>query len=164
MSGQPASLLEYIKRRTAGVIAKLVAAMKKIEAEIEANHGVYPYNAGRLSRAETCRRAGIRSSVLEGRAHKKTTLVMLRQWLTRINGRIAVGKKAVRKAVTDRVEGWKERAVAAERFSNLYHLQMVTLDGRLQEVQREASELREENRRLQEELSSGRVVPLRPRS
>jgi len=160
MSNQPPALEAHAKARTAKVVVKLHSAMAQIELDIEKNDGLYPYNAGKLNRVETCRRAGILTSVLGGAAHKETTLIMLHQWLADIRARIAVGKKAVRKVVTQRADNWRERALGAEHFSNLYHLQMVTLQNKLQEAQARADELEAENLKLLEQVSQGHIVRL----
>ncbi|MEY2158182.1 MULTISPECIES: hypothetical protein [Rhodanobacter] len=160
MSDQPQALRAHAKARTAEVVAKLRSAMAQIELDIEKNDGLYPYNAGKLNRAEACRRARILTSVLGGAAHRETTLPMLRQWLADIRTRIAVGKKAVRKVVTQRANDWKERALCAEHFSNLYHLQMVTLQNKFREAQARVDELEAENLKLLEQVSQGQIVRL----
>ncbi|CAD6872424.1 hypothetical protein [Methylomonas fluvii] len=45
----PTGLLEHAKQRSQVVIKKLRDAQKVIEAEIDVNEGIYPYNGGKLS-------------------------------------------------------------------------------------------------------------------
>lgn len=154
------ALEAHAKSRTASIVAKLRAAMTQIEMDIENNQGIYPYNSGILNRAETCRRAGIRTTVLGGPAHRETTLNTLHEWLIEVRKRLALGSKSVRKVVTARADSWKERAIGSERHSNLYHLQMVTLQNRLQVAEARVVELEAESLKLQEQVSQKRVVRL----
>ena len=51
-------LNNHAKSRSSTFVSKLRQAMSTIEGDIEQNEGLYPYNAGRLTKAELCRRAG----------------------------------------------------------------------------------------------------------
>lgn len=155
---QPAGLEAYSKGRSQALSAKLDNAMKSIELEIEKNDGIYPLNGGRLSQAELCRRAGIGKAVLQGESHKKTTLVKVNKWLDGIRKRQISGSKVVRKTVTDRADDWKQRYELAANHSNLYHLQMVTLQNRLERANARITELEAENLKLYSDLSHGKVV------
>lgn len=164
-SNKPCGALQaHAKSRSQRVVAKLQEAMKTIEAEIDSQDGIYSFNGGRLSRAEVCRRAGIASAVLEGKAHKTTTLVALNRWLDSIRERLIGGHKKVRQAVTRRADDWKARAQQFANQAHLYHLQMISLEHRLQEARARIAELDAENGRLSSEVSDGRVVSLNERS
>ncbi|MBD8881860.1 hypothetical protein IHE49_15340 [Rhodanobacter sp. 7MK24] len=154
------ALTAHAKGRTQAVVAKLQAAMKEIKIEIESQDGIYPLNSGRLSRAEVCRRAGVASAVLEGKAHKTTTLVNLNRWLTEVRQCLIVGHKAVRQTVTRRAEEGRTRAKQFATQTHLYHLQMVSLEHRLQEAQARIALLESENEQLRIEASGARVVLL----
>lgn len=156
-------LLKHATSRTELVAAKVAEAMRSIETEIECNDGLYPLNGGRLSRQEVCRRAGIRSSVLDGPCHRSTTLPKLRSWLEAVHKKMILGKRSVRKAVTERADGWKARAEAFAHQTNLYHLKMVTIEHQLLDANSRVRELEETVSALQSELSRGKVTSVRKR-
>ena len=150
-------LRAHASARTTAVVAKIQQAMKVISLDIEQNEGVYPFNAGRLSREEICRRAAIKSSILDGPAHRKTTLVMVNSWLKQTKENIAVGRKIVRKLVTKRADDWKQKSELLATQVHLYHLQMVTLQNKLQHANARIKELEETEIRLQALVSEGKV-------
>lgn len=45
--------------RTQAMLQRLRQAMHDIEAEVVVHHGVYPYNHGRVTQSELCRRADV---------------------------------------------------------------------------------------------------------
>ena len=103
----PAGLIDHAKQRTLAFIAKLKAAMAAIELEIDQNEGLYPFNGGRLTQAEVCRRAGVSNIALQGPAHKDTTKKLVDDWLLRVRAASVTGKKSVRRTVSSRAEAWK---------------------------------------------------------
>ena len=153
----PKALIASSKQRTTDFIQKIRTAMVKIEGEIDANHGVYPYNGGRLSQAELCRRADVTNVGLATPAHRNTTRKMVGDWLDRVNSSKITGRKSVRKAVTDRVDDWKRQhdAIAQSyRVAELEHL----------ELKRKYKILEEENaalRKLLGRAAESKVVTLR---
>jgi hypothetical protein len=152
------AIVEHAKSRTEEVRRKVSEAMRAIELDIEQNEGIYPFNGGRLTQAEVCRRAGIRNVTLGGKAHKDTTREMVRVWLDGIEKNLVAGKRAVRKAVTQRADDWHARYLAAARMSDLYHIQFVDLNDKLKKSGVRISELEAENVQLRSELSHGKVV------
>lgn len=150
----PAGLIEHAKQRSQAVVKKLRDAQKTIEAEIDANEGIYPYNGGKLSQAELCRRAEISQVTLSTPAHRDTTRKMVGEWLARIRNASITGRKSVRRAVTDRAEEWKRHHEAIAENYRLAELEML-------EMRRELKKLRVENdelRALLEESGSEKVV------
>lgn len=144
--------------RTKKLVMKLRHAMASIESDIEANEWIYPYNKGRVTQAEVCRRAGTRAAVLQGPVHKEKMLVEVNQWVASIQRKLITGHTSVRQAVTKRADDWKQLYAAAAHHSNLYHLQMVTLRSQLKECERRIKTLESENLQLQVKVSEGRVV------
>ena len=46
--------------RTEAALERLRKAMRDIEAEVLANNGIYPFNYGRVTQSELCRRADVK--------------------------------------------------------------------------------------------------------
>lgn len=100
--------------RTQAMLKRLHQAMADIEAEIEAHHGVYPYNHGRVTQSELCRRADVKKATLQTPLHKTTTRVEVIAWLDELNGKLASGRDATRERVTAVADGL---AAEVERLS-----------------------------------------------
>ena len=153
------SLALYAKSRSEGVCVRLRKAMATIEKEIEEGGGIYPFNNGRLSMAEVCRRAGIHKITLQGEAHKNTTKVVLKEWLSRLESRMIVGSKAVRRRVADTVDDWKGRYDdLARSYNEMYAIEIVSRNTKLNEALAKITELEKEIIRLRAQCSSGRLL------
>ena len=61
--------------RTSAAIGRLRKAMIEIEHDIAEHQGVYPYNFGRVTQSELCRRADVKKATLQNPVHKDTTRV-----------------------------------------------------------------------------------------
>lgn len=157
----PAGLLASAKKRTQAVVTKLREAMKAIEAEIDANEGIYPLNGGKLSEAELCRRAGISNVTLSTPAHRDTTHKMVKAWLAGIKSSAVTGRKSVRRAVTDRADEWKRAHAAIAQAYRAAELEYVDMKGSVQKLQRSIEKLQDENsalRKLLEDAGIAKVV------
>lgn len=86
--------------RTKAMLERLHAAMKEIEGEINAHHGVYPFNYGRVSQSELCRRADVKKATLQTPLHKDTTRVEVMRWLDGLNTELMQSRDATRQRVT----------------------------------------------------------------
>jgi hypothetical protein len=129
--------------------------MELIERDIEANDGLYPFNNGRLSIAEVCRRASIHKVTLQGAKHKSTTRVIIKEWLENLDKLTVVGAASVRKRVTASAEEWRERyLVIARKYNELYAIHIVSMQKKLDLVQSRLSELESENMALIVKLSA----------
>jgi len=73
----PPELLAASKARTTDVISKVRQAMKDMELDIQNSEGIYPFNGGRLTIAEVCRRAKISQMTLQAPSHKDSTKVIV---------------------------------------------------------------------------------------
>lgn len=144
-TGIPLALIEYARQRSEEVVEKLRNAQRNIEAEIDANDGLYPFNGGRISQAELCRRADVSPVTLSTDAHRETTRRMVMEWIERIQSKAITGQKSVRKAVTDRVEDWKRQHAAIRDNYRLAELELM-------EMRRKYQLLSEENAALKELL------------
>ncbi len=126
--------------RTEAALQRLRQAMATIEAEIEAHGGSYPYNHGRLTQSELCRRADVKKATLQNPVHKDTTRVEIIQWCDAVNARLMQAKDAAR------LDG---SAVPPIDDSALKSLQQ-QLDAALQRV----AELEQENAALRARLAA----------
>lgn len=86
--------------RTQAMLQRLHKAMADIEAEIAAHHGVYPYNHGRVTQSELCRRADVKKATLQTALHKDTTRVAVMGWLDGLAATLAGTRDANRERVT----------------------------------------------------------------
>jgi len=142
----PPELLAHAKGRSSDLVKQLKKAMQAIELDIEKNDGLYPYNGGRLTQAEVCRRAGIRNASLQGPRHKATTKLDVDAFVSRVKKGQVIGNKAVRQTVTGRADAWKE---AHQRIGDAYHLTIL----RSEKLEHRIRELEAENQSLREQLA-----------
>lgn len=129
--------------RTEAALQRLRQAMATIEAEIEAHGGSYPYNHGRLTQSELCRRADVKKATLQNPVHKDTTRVEIIQWCDAVNARLAQSRDAARL-----------QAPAADSATELTGLseQLDRLQQQLAASERLVEQLRQENRQLRAQL------------
>lgn len=130
--------------RTQAMLQRLHQAMHDIEAEIAAHHGVYPYNHGRVTQSELCRRADVKKATLQTPLHKDTTRVEVMAWLDRLSLQLAETRDAARERVT---------AVADDLAQELQRMQR-----ELAQAQARIAELVAENTRLRQALSAATVA------
>lgn len=153
------ALTFYEKSRTDGVSIKLRKAMAIIESDIEDSDGLYPYNNGRLSMAEVCRRAGIHKITLQGNMHKNTTKISLQKWLVALNSKKITGSKVVRKRVTDTIDEWKSKYTKLARsYNEIYAIEVASRDAKIMDALEKISGLETEIVRLKAKLSNGTIV------
>lgn len=124
--------------RTAAALARLRQAMHDIEAEIAAHHGIYPFNHGRVTQSELCRRADVKKATLQTPLHKDTTRVDILRWLDGLSTQLAHTRDATRERVTEVADG-----LAAE-------VQRLTLA--LESAEQRVAQLEEENAALRSRL------------
>jgi hypothetical protein len=152
------ALTFHEKRRTDEVSIKLRNAMAVIESDIDNNDGIYPYNNGRLSMAEVCRRAGIHKITLQGNVHKNTTKTSLQEWLSVLNAKSVTGSKSVRKRVTETIDDWKSRyAELARSYNEMYAIEIVSRNAKIRDATDKIFELEAEIVKLKSKLSNGTV-------
>lgn len=87
--------------RTEAALARLHQAMRDIEAEIAAHQGVYPFNHGRVTQSELCRRADVKKATLQNPLHKDTTRVGVIRWLDALSVQLAQTRDGTRARVTE---------------------------------------------------------------
>ena len=139
----PATLsLEHAHPRTEAALQRLRNAMREIEAEVATHQGVYPFNHGRVTQSELCRRADVKKATLQNPVHKDTTRVEIMTWLDTLAVRLTQTRDGSRARVT---------AVADDLGS-----QVQALTQRLQLSQTEVTQLQEENAALKRALQHAR--------
>ena len=99
-----------------------LAAMRDIETEIQANNGIYPFNYGRVTQSELCRRADVKKATLQNPVHKDSTRVEIIKWLDALNANLTQTRDSTRERVTaraealsDELEHWVKACQAAEQ-------------------------------------------------
>lgn len=125
--------------RTEAALQRLHKAMREIEAEIETHHGVYPFNHGRVTQSELCRRADVKKATLQNPVHKDTTRVEIMAWLDQLATQLAHSRDGTRERVT---------AVADDLTAQVQHLTLAC-----QTAQAQLAQAEERIRQLQTELA-----------
>jgi chromosome segregation ATPase len=85
---------------TQAALGRLRRAMRDIEAEIRINKGIYPFNYGRVTQSELCRRADVKKATLQNPVHKDTTRVEIIEWLAELNSKLTKTRDDMRERVT----------------------------------------------------------------
>lgn len=136
--------------RTEAALQRLRQAMTTIEAEIEAHGGNYPYNHGRMTQSELCRRADVKKATLQNPVHKDTTRVEIIQWCDAINARLIQARDLARlETGTVAAPSQDESSYAALRQER------DELRRQLDAALRHNAELARENAALRERLATG---------
>lgn len=127
--------------RTEAALQRLRQAMAQIEAEIEAHGGCYPYNHGRMTQSELCRRADVKKATLQNPVHKDTTRVEVMNWCDAINARLAQTRDAARlqlaasgaepQSLLDQLASLQQRLDAAESLVEQLQVQNQQLRAQL---------------------------------
>lgn len=144
--------------RTSAIRQKVRETIKAIELEIDRNDCIYPFNSGRLSQAEFCRRAEINQATLLRPKHRDTTKVDIDTWLESVASKLIKGKTPVRKAVTKRADDWKAKFDAVATNYHIYKLEAIAKDQKILDLQTLISNLRTEISDLQSQLNTNKVT------
>lgn len=128
--------------RTAAALARLRAAMADIEADIAAHHGVYPYNHGRVTQSELCRRADVKKATLQTPLHKDTTRVQVLAWLDQLATQLAGTRVATRERVTVVADSLAEEVERLTAELQAALLQLAVSGQRMAVLEQENAELR----------------------
>lgn len=160
MTGSSEALAKAGRARTDRVVRLIDTAMATIEREVADSDGIYPYNSGRLSVAEVCRRAGVHQVTLQSATHKGTTRITVLTWLDSMKHAMVKGAKTIRREVHRRATQWKElyQTVAAQ-YKNMYAIEIVQRDALIKELKQQNKELR--SQLALAKASGGRVVGIR---
>lgn len=127
--------------RTEAALERLRKAMREIEAEVAAHHGIYPFNHGRVTQSELCRRADVKKATLQNPVHKDTTRVEIMRWLDELGARLTQTRDSTR----ERVTAVAENATAAlERLTEEHR----RLQQRLAAAEQRIAQLEQDNAAL----------------
>ena len=149
-------LVSASKARRSETENRLRMAMEKIEAEISENHGIYPFNRGRLSQAEVCRRADIGDSTLNSDTHRDTTRETLIKWLERVKLDLAQGKKNIARRITQRVDNSEQELSEIKDNYHISRLELLEARRKNRDLERTILKLMEERDALRSQISNER--------
>ncbi|MES2880125.1 MAG: hypothetical protein V4713_17065 [Pseudomonadota bacterium] len=137
----PDAMTEKTHPRTGAALERLRKAMRDIEAEVLENKGIYPFNYGRVTQSELCRRADVKKATLQNPVHKDTTRVEIMRWLDELNASLTQTRESTRERVT---------AVADTLTAELERLTLAhdDMQQRLEKAQQVIEQLQQENARL----------------
>ena len=132
--------------RTEAALERLRRAMRDIEADVHANKGIYPFNYGRVTQSELCRRADVKKATLQNPVHKETTRVEIMGWLDGLASTLTVTRESTRERVT---------AVADHLSAEVDRLSLACqlAQTRLTEAEHLVSQLQQENAMLRSQLN-----------
>lgn len=156
-------LKQYQAGRTEAVRQRAKRAQQQIESEIEENLGVYPFNGGRLTIAELCRRAHISNITLYGTRHRQTTKQEIEDWLNRIRTCLTTGRVAVRRRVTERADIWRERYLKSAQWIDHYHREEALNRRVVEDLKRANEALEQEIAKLRPATTGDNVHQIRRR-
>lgn len=125
--------------------------MDTIEAEMNANDGIYPMNGGAVSKNEVARRAGIGITTLFSPKQKKLGK-KVDLWLITLKKKETVGRERVRRTYAERAEDWKERYLALQDSHVKTELDLMEALAEKEKAVTEAQNLRDEKALLLEQL------------
>nr|WP_315465881.1 hypothetical protein [uncultured Rhodoferax sp.] len=127
--------------RTEAALARLRKAMAEIEADIAAHQGVYPYNHGRVTQSELCRRADVKKATLQTPLHKDTTRVQILAWLDGVTAGLTVTRDATREKVTAAADTLAADVARLEAELQAALLQLGLAEQRIEVLEMERAEL-----------------------
>lgn len=128
--------------RTAQMEQAATQAMQAIQADMQANGGIYPHNGGAVSMAELARRADISESSFY---KKEPDNIALKEratlWLDTLKQKETVGRMRVKKSLAQRAEDWKEKYHALEQRHICTELELQSLEAESQKLRMENATL-----------------------
>lgn len=133
--------------------------MRDIQADVEANKGIYPLNDGRITLQEVLRRADLSSAALE-KPHHSAFKGEVTDWVVGANKRIARGARTIRKAVTERVDDANAEIKAIRQAWTEAELEYVEGRGEVAKLTTENAALARQVQQLQAELAGRNVIPI----
>lgn len=135
-------------------------AMRGIQADIQANDGIYPENGGAVSMAELARRAGISESSFY---KKEPENIALKErsalWLDTLKKKETVGRMRVKKSLTQKAEDWQQKYQALEQRHIRTELELQSLEAQSQKLRDDNAALVAQLHKLGETV----VTPFKPK-
>lgn len=146
--------------RTAQMAQQVTQAMQAIQADMQANGGIYPNNGGAVSMAELARRADIsESSFYKKNPDNSALRERAALWLETLKKKETVGRMRVKKTFAQRAEDWREKYHALEQRHICTELE-------LQSLEVESQKIRAENAALVQLLHKHgvtKIIPIKPK-
>lgn len=127
--------------RTEAALKRLRTAMAEIEADIAAHQGIYPFNYGRVTQSELCRRADVKKATLQNPLHKDSTRLEIMAWLDGLNAKLTQTRDSTRERVTAVAD---DLAAEVERLTQANQ----ALQQKLDAAELLVAQLRQENAQL----------------
>ena len=143
---------ENANPRTEAALARLRKAMAEIEADIASHQGVYPFNHGRVTQSELCRRADVKKATLQTPLHKDTTRVQILAWLDSVTAGLTVTRDATREKVTAAADTLAAEVHRLEAELQAALLQLGLAEQRMEVLEMERAELM--SRQLDQRIGS----------
>ncbi len=128
--------------RTQAALERLRRAMRDIEAEILANEGIYPFNYGRVTQSELCRRADVKKATLQNPLHKDTTRVEIINWLDGLNSQLTKTRESTRERVTAVTENLSAQLKGLTQELEQVHARLVSAEKLIDQLNHENAALR----------------------
>jgi hypothetical protein len=138
----------------------VVDAMRKIEADIERNEGIYPFADGVVSSAEVLRRAGLSAAALQKKQHRELR-DGVNAWVAGIASKLARGATVVRRAVTERVDDANEEVRRIRQRWVEADLEYTDTTRENADLKNEVAKLKAENAQLRLALAGANVLQIR---
>lgn len=155
--------------RTTKLEQDVANGMQAILADMQSNGGIYPHNGGEVSMAELVRRAKINeSSIYQKRKRNIALKERAELWLETLKKKETVGRKRVKKALSERAEEWRQKHNALQQRHICTELELQASKAEWEVERKELTEmiatLKGENAALTKLLKTsgdGKVTPLR---
>lgn len=138
----PVTATEKPNARTEAALQRLRKAMRDIEGEVLANQGIYPFNYGRVTQSELCRRADVKKATLQNPVHKDTTRVEIMGWLDELASKLTQTRDGTRERVTEVTENLAAEVKRLTQACQLAHEQLAKAEQRIEQLQQINSALR----------------------
>jgi triphosphoribosyl-dephospho-CoA synthetase len=137
----------------------LEKAMRKIEADIEKNDGIYPYSKSEITTAEVLRRAGLSLTLLQKPRHRELR-DNVNAWVEGVQLKLRKGIKVVRSALTERTAAAQSEVDLIRQRWCEAELEYIENINSLTILTEACARLEAENARLRVELAGSNVLPL----
>jgi hypothetical protein len=117
-------------------------AMRAIQADMQANGGIYPENGGAVSMAELARRAAISESSFYKKSPENLALKdMAILWIDTLKKKETVGRMRVKKSLTQRAEAWQQKYHELEQSHISIEVELQSLEAQMQKLQKDNAAL-----------------------
>ena len=143
--------------------ASLQEMMRRIELDIDANAGIYPYNDGKLTVDELLRRSCKSAAYLQKDTPKiKALKKEVNAWISRVRGQATSGAPSVRREVNERVKVTKKELDDVRQAYAESELQLTRMTAELAEATKKVGSLEKENANLLKRLAGKTVISFKP--